>query len=64
VKSQVKGRVYDMMLAILAYVIFAISLIAVNMVKYPNIKTGFYALLITSGILMYYSVHNFNKGLK
>lgn len=63
-RGHVKGRIFDMMLALVAYLIFAVSLVAVNMVKYPDIKNGFYALLLTSGILMYYSVHNFNKGLK
>ena len=55
---------FDVMAVVMAYLIFAISLLAINMVKYQMIKIGFYSLLIVSGALTFYSIHNLNKGLK
>ena len=55
---------FDVMTTMMAYLIFAISLLAINMVKYQMIKMGFYSLLIISGALILYSIHNLNKGLK
>jgi len=55
---------FDVMATVMAYLIFAISLLAINMVKYQMIKVGFYSLLIVSGALAIYSIHNLNKGLK
>ncbi|MBR1416455.1 MAG: hypothetical protein IJ572_01390 [Bacilli bacterium] len=59
-----KTLVFDLILVVMTYLIFAFSLLAVNMIRYQNIKVGFYGLLIISGILMYYCVRNFNKGIK
>ena len=47
----------------MAYLIFALSLLAVNMVKYAELKLGFSFLLIVSFIFMLYCLHNFNKEL-
>ena len=63
-RGHVKGLVSDLILTLMAYLIFALSLLAVNMVEYPLIRLGFYILLVTSGFLMYLGVRNFNKGLK
>ena len=63
-RGQKKDLAFDAMLTLVAYLIFAISLLAANIVKYPNIKLGFNILVILSGVFMYYNLHNFNKGLK
>ena len=63
-RGQKKDLAFDAMLTLVAYLIFAISLLAANIVKYPNIKLGFNILVALSGIFMYYNLHNFNKGLK
>ncbi len=63
-KGQKKDLAFDAILTLVAYLIFAISLLAVNIVKYPNLRVGFNILVILSGIFMYYNLHNFNKGLK
>jgi hypothetical protein len=63
-RGQKKDLAFDAMLTLVAYLIFAISLLAANIVKYPNIKLGFNILVVLSGIFMYYNLHNFNKGLK
>ncbi len=63
-RGQKKDLAFDAMLTLVAYLIFAISLLAANIVKYPNLKLGFNILVVLSGIFMYYNLHNFNKGLK
>jgi hypothetical protein len=63
-RGQKKDLAFDAILTLVAYLIFAISLLAVNIVKYPNLRVGFNILVILSGIFMYYNLHNFNKGLK
>ena len=63
-RGQKKDLAFDAMLTLVAYLIFAISLLAANIVKYPNIKLGFNILVVLSGNFMYYNLHNFNKGLK
>ena len=63
-RGQKKDLAFDAILTLVAYLIFAISLLAVNIVKYPNLRAGFNVLVILSGIFMYYNLHNFNKGLK
>lgn len=63
-RSQKKTLAFDAMLTLMAYLIFAISLLAVNMVRYPGVRVGFIILLAMSGIFMYYCLHNFNKELK
>ena len=63
-RNHTSARFFDVMATVMAYLIFAISLLAVNMVKYQMIKIGFYSLLIVSGALTLYSMHNLNKGLK
>ena len=63
-KSQKKDLAFDAMLTLMAYLIFAVSMVAINIVRYPSIRVGFIVLLILSGIFMYYNLHNFNKGLK
>ena len=63
-RGQKKDLAFDAILTLVAYLIFAISLLAVNIVKYPNLRVGFNILIILSGIFMYYNLHNFNKGLK
>ncbi len=62
--GQKKDLAFDAMLTLVSYLIFAISLLAANIVKYPSIKIGFIILVVLSGIFMYYNLHNFNKGLK
>lgn len=63
-RNHANAKAFDVMATVMAYLIFAISLLAINMVKYQMIKVGFYSLLIISGALAIYSIHNFNKGLK
>ena len=63
-RNHKSAAAFDVMAIVMAYLIFAISLLAINMVKYQMIKVGFYSLLIISGALAVYSIHNFNKGLK
>ncbi len=63
-RGQKTDLAFDAMLTLVAYLIFAISLLAANIVRYPNIRVGFNVLVILSGIFMYYNLHNFNKGLK
>lgn len=62
-KSHKNAVAYDVVATLMAYLIFAFSLLAVNMIKYPMIKMGFYSLLIVSGALIFYTVHNLNKDL-
>ena len=62
--GQKKDLAFDAMLTLVSYLIFAISLLAANIVKYPSIKIGFIIIVVLSGIFMYYNLHNFNKGLK
>ena len=59
-----KKAVFDMILAIMAYLIFALSLIAVNIVKYPNLLVAFYLILIVSGLMVFLSLRNYSKDLK
>ena len=63
-RNHKSAAAFDVMAIVMAYLIFAISLLAINMVKYQMIKVGFYSLLVISGALAIYSIHNFNKGLK
>ena len=63
-KSHKSCLIPDMVLTIMAYLIFAINLIAVNIVKYDMIKFGFYILLISSFVFMVYALHCFSKDLK
>ena len=58
------SKIFDLALIAMAYLIFAISLLGVNMVKYQGIRIGFYVVLITSFILLYYSVYSFNRDLE
>ena len=59
-----KKAIFDVILALMAYLIFALSLIAVNVVKYPGILIAFYVILISSGLMILLSVRNFNKYMK
>ena len=63
-RGQKADLVFDAMLTLMAYLIFAVCLVAVNIVRYPSIRVGFIFILIASGIFMLYSLHSFNKGLK
>jgi len=63
-RSHNESKIFDLALIAMAYLIFAISLLGINMVKYQGIRIGFYVVLVISFILMYYSVHSFNKGLQ
>ena len=63
-RGQKTDLVFDAMLTLMAYLIFAVSMIAVNIVRYPSIRVGFIFILIASGIFMLYNLHSFNKGLK
>ena len=55
---------FNVVAAVMAYLIFAISLLAINMVKYQMIKVGFYSLLVISGAVAIYSIYYLNKDLK
>lgn len=55
---------FDVIATVMAYLIFAVSLLAVNMIKYPVIRYGFYAILVASGAMIIYNIHCLNKGLK
>ena len=63
-RGQKKDIVFDAMLTLMAYLIFAISMLAVNVVRYPNIRVGFIVILFLSGIFMLYNLHSFNKDFK
>ena len=63
-RSHKSALAFDVMLTVMAYLIFAISLLAVNIIKYLEIKIGFFALLILSGAMMLYCLNNYNKDLK
>lgn len=56
------NRLLDIVIVIMAYLIFAISLLAVNIIKYPVIKVGLYFLLIVSSILVFYGLLSYYKG--
>ena len=62
-KSHKKMDLFSLFLIIMAYLIFAISLLAVNIVRYPIIKGGLYILLIISGMLIFYGLHDYYKGI-
>lgn len=59
-----KKAVFDAILAIMAYLIFAFSLIAVNIVKYPGLLIAFYTILVLSGIMILLSIRNYSKDMK
>ena len=59
-----KKAIFDIILAIMAYLIFAVSLILVNIVKYRGILLGFYIVLFISYALMLLSLKNYDKDLK
>ncbi len=63
-RGQKTDLVFDAMLTLMAYLIFAVCLVFVNIVRYPSLRVGFIVLLIASGIFMLYNLHSFNKGLK
>ena len=63
-QGSIKSLVLDIVLIIMAYLIFAISLLGINMVKYLGIKLGLYILLTISGLMTIYTTYNFSKELK
>ena len=62
--SHKKVLLYDVALALMAYLIFAICLLAINIVKYQSILIGLYVVLIGSGSSMLYCMYNYSKDLK
>ena len=63
-RGQKKDLAFDAILTLVAYLIFAISLLAVNIVEYPSLRVGFNILTTLSGMFMYYNLRSFTKGLK
>lgn len=63
-KTHKKVIIFDIFSVIIAYFIFAISLLAINIIKYQMIKLGFYFLLIISGLMLIYNIYIFNKDMK
>ena len=59
-----KKAKFDVVLAIMAYLIFAFSLIAVNIVKYQGILLGFHLIVLISYIIICLSLLNYNKDIK
>lgn len=59
--SHMKIDLFSITLTIMAYLVFAISLLAVNIIKYPFIKVGLYILLIISGMLIIYGLYDLYK---
>ena len=59
-----KKVVFDIILTLMAYLIFALSLIAVNIIKYQWLLIPFYVILVISGFLTFISVKNYSKDLK